>query len=293
MTELLGDVRRFNRTVTEHIGVLDDHYLGGGLTTAEARLLWEIGPTGSELRCLRARLDLDSGYLTRLVRTLTDAGLVTTAPSPADGRSRLARLTSKGLAERALLDERSDAVAQTVLDPLTESQRQELVAAMRTVQRLLATATVDIRPVDPEHPDARRCLAAYVTELNARSQVRFDPTTGSTAEPQEIRPPRGVMLVAYLRGTAMGCGALKHHEDGSPSDIKRMWVHEGARGRGVGRRLLEELERRAAEHGDSAVRLETNAVLVEAIDLYRSAGFVEVEPFNTEPFADHWFRKSL
>ena len=293
MASLVHDVRRFNRTVTEHIGVLDDHYLGRGLTTAEARLLWEIGPSGSELRSLRARLDLDSGYLTRLVRTLTEAGLVTTVASPADRRSRLARLTKKGLAERALLDERSDAVAQTVLDPLTEPQRQELVAAMRTVQRLLTTATVDIRPVDPEHPDARRCLAAYVAELNARSEVLFDPTAGSTAEPQEIRPPHGAMLVAYLRGTAMGCGALKHHEDGSPSDIKRMWVHEGARGRGVGRRLLEELERLAAEHGDSAVRLETNALLVEAIGLYRSVGYVEVEPFNEEPFADHWFRKEL
>jgi len=293
MSSLLGDVRRFNRTVTEHIGVLDDRYLGLGLTAAQARLLWEIGPTGSELRSLRARLDLDSGYLTRLVRTLTDAGLVTTVPSPADRRSRLARLTKKGLAERALLDERSDAVAQSVLEPLTQSQRQELVAAMRTVQRLLAAATVEMRAVDPEHPDARRCLAAYVAELNVRSEVPFDPAAGSTAKPEELRPPRGVMIVAYLRGTAMGCGALKHHGDGSPSDIKRMWVHEGARGRGVGRRLLEELERRAAEHGDSAVRLETNALLVEAIALYRSAGFVEVEPFNEEPFADHWFRKEL
>src|SRR3954462_5141590 len=120
MPSLLGDVRRFNRTVTEHIGVLDDHYLGGGLSAAEARLLWEIGPGGSELRSLRARLDLDSGYLTRLVRTLVDAGLVTTVPSPADRRSRLAQLTEKGLAERALLDERSDAVARSVLEPLTE-----------------------------------------------------------------------------------------------------------------------------------------------------------------------------
>ncbi len=292
MSSLVGDVRRFNRTVTEHIGVLDDHYLGRGLTAAQARLLWEIGPTGSELRSLRARLNLDSGYLTRLVRTLTDAGLVTTVPSPADRRSRLARLTEQGLEERARLDERSDGVAQAVLEPLTTSQREELVGAMRTVQRLLATATVEIRAVDPEHPDARRCLAAYIAELNARSEVPFDPATGSTAEPEELRPPRGVMLVAYLRGTAMGCGALKHYA-GAPSDIKRMWVHEGARGRGVGRRLLEELERHAVEHGDTAVRLETSDLLVEAIGLYRSAGFVEVAPFNEEPFADRWFRKEF
>ena len=293
MPSLVHDVRRFNRTVTEHIGVLDDHFLGRGLTPTEARLLWEIGPSGSELRSLRARLDLDSGHLTRLVRALTDAGLATVVPSPADRRSRLARLTRKGLAERAALDERSDEFAQGLLEPLTQAQQHELVEAMRTVQRLLATATVEIRPLDPDHPDVRRCLAAYVAELNERSEVPFDPKVGSTAEPAEIRPPRGVTLVAYLRGTVMGCASLKHHAGESVSDIKRMWVHEGARGRGVGRRLLEELERRAAEHGDDAVQLETSALLVEAIALYRSAGFVEVEPFNTEPFADLWFRKAL
>jgi len=293
MSSLVAEVRRFNRTVAEHIGVLDDHYLGRRLSSGEARLLWEIGSTGSELRSLRARLGLDSGYLTRLVRSLTNAGLVTTAPSQADRRSRFARLTEAGLAERAMLDERSDEVAGALLEPLTQAEQHELAAAMRTVERLLTAGAVEIRQVDPEHPDARRCLAAYFAELDARSGVPFDPATGSTAEPEELRPPRGVMVVACLRGTAMGCGALKHHADGSPSDIKRMWIHEGARGRGLGRRLLEELERRAAEHGAGAVQLETNALLVEAIGLYRSVGYVEVEPFNEEPFADHWFRKAL
>jgi ribosomal protein S18 acetylase RimI-like enzyme len=157
----------------------------------------------------------------------------------------------------------------------------------------LPAGDVEIRPVDPEHPDARRCLAAYFGELEARSHGPFDPSTGSTAEPDELRPPHGVLLLAYLRGTAMGCGALKHHPDGSSSDIKRMWVDARARGSGLGRRLLAELERRAVEHGDRAVQLETNALLVEAIALYRRAGFVEVAAFNDEPFADHWFRKDL
>jgi DNA-binding MarR family transcriptional regulator len=292
MPSRLGDVRRFNRTVTEHIGVLSDHFLGRGLNPNEARLLWEIGPSGSELRTLRARLGLDSGYLTRLVGQLVDRGLVRVTPSPADRRSRLARLTVKGLAERTRLDARSEEFAQGLLDPLTEEQQQELVAAMRTVQRLLAAGAVEIREVDPEHPDARRCLAAYYAELDARSGTHFDPDTGSTAHPDEVRPPHGVFVVAYLRGTAMGCGALKHHE-GGVSDLKRMWVHDGARGRGVGRLLLEDLERRAVEHGDSVVRLETNAVLEEAMGLYLDAGYVEVEPFNDEPFADHWFSKTL
>jgi DNA-binding MarR family transcriptional regulator/GNAT superfamily N-acetyltransferase len=285
-------VRRFNRTVTEHIGVLHDHYLGRGLTLGQARVLWEIGAAGTELRTLRARLGLDSGYLTRLVGQLAERGLVTTAPSPADRRSRVARLTRKGVTERRRLDDRSDALARSVLDRLEEPEQQQLAAAMRTVERLLTAGSVEVRDVDPEHPDARRCLAAYFAELEARSGAPFDPTTGSTAEPAEVRPPHGAFVVAYLRGVAVGCGALKHFS-GGVSDLKRMWVDEGARGRGVGRRLLEELEGRAVAHGDTVVRLETNAVLAEALDLYRRSGYVEVAPFNDEPFADHWLSKRL
>jgi ribosomal protein S18 acetylase RimI-like enzyme len=100
------------------------------------------------------------------------------------------------------------------------------------------------------------------------------------------------MLLAYLGGEPVGCGALKHHP-GAPSDIKRMWVADAARGLGLGRRLLTELEACAAANGARAVRLETNRNLHEAIALYRTAGYVEVAAFNAEPFADHWFEKRL
>ncbi len=98
--------------------------------------------------------------------------------------------------------------------------------------------------------------------------------------------------MAYLRDAPVGCGALKHFADGV-SDIKRMWVAEPARGLGIGRRLLTELEVRAGEHGTRIVRLETSRLLTEAIALYVSAGYVEVPAFNEEPFADHWFEKRL
>ena len=153
-------------------------------------------------------------------------------------------------------------------------------------------ALVQIRPVDPDHPDARACFRAYFAELDSRSDSGFDPAAGISAEPHELRPPAGVLLVAYLRTEPIGCGAVKHHDD-APSEIKRMWVAESARGLGVGRRLLRELEAEAARHGARAVRLETNRALAEAIALYRSAGFVEVPAFNDEPFAHHWFEKML
>jgi ribosomal protein S18 acetylase RimI-like enzyme len=90
----------------------------------------------------------------------------------------------------------------------------------------------------------------------------------------------------------MGCGAVKLHGS-EPAEIKRMWVAPSARGLGLGRRILKELERYARAHGASVAHLETNRALDEAIALYRSAGYVEVARFNDEPYADHWFEKVL
>lgn len=292
MVDQVRQVRSFNRTVTQRVGALNDRFLGRSRPMGEARVLWEIGTEGCEVGSLRSRLGLDSGHASRLLRALEADGLVRVEASPADRRIRVARLTPAGLSERALLDERSDDLAASILAPLDPSQRDEIVAAMRTVQRLLVTAVIEIRTVDPTDRDARRCVRAYFAELDRRSESGFDPAAGISAEPHELVPPAGRFLIAYLRGEPVGCGAVKHHP-GAPSEIKRMWVAESARGLGVGRRLLTELEADAVRSGASTARLETNRALVEAIALYRSAGYVEVPPFNDEPFAHHWFEKQL
>jgi DNA-binding MarR family transcriptional regulator/GNAT superfamily N-acetyltransferase len=289
---MVDEVRRFNRTITERVGALDDRFLGRDRPIGQARLLWEVGADGCELRSLRSRLGLDSGYMSRLLRSLEAAGLVTVVASEADRRARVVRLTPAGVAERELLDRRSDEFAWSVLEPLGDAQRQELVEAMRAVQRLLTMGAVEIRRVDPEHPDARRCIEAYFAELDRRSESGFDPAAGISAEPHELRPPSGVLLLAYLRDEAVGCGALKNRA-GAPSEIKRMWVADSVRGLGIGRRLLAELEAAALEYGARTVRLETNRNLTEAIAMYRRAGYVEVAAFNDEPFAHHWFEKPL
>lgn len=289
---LTDEVRSFNRIVTQRVGALDDHYLGRDRPLGQDRVLWEIGSEGCEVRALRSRLGLDAGHLSRLLRALDVAGLVVTELSTADARIRVARLTTPGLRERALLDERSDNLAKSILAPLDEAQRNELVEAMITVRRLLSTATIEIRPVDPDGADARSCLRAYFAELDRRSESGFDAVAGISAEPHEVTPPAGLFLVAYLRGEPVGCGAVKHHP-GEASEIKRMWVAEPARGLGIARRLLAELENDAVTSGASTAHLETNKTLVEAIALYRSAGYVEVPAFNEEPFAHHWFEKRL
>src|SRR5215207_485442 len=290
--EMVDQVRRFNRTVTERVGALNDHFLGLERPLGEARLLWEIGLEGCEVRLLRSRLGLDSGYLSRLLRSLEAAGLVTVAASGSDRRIRVARLTSHGRAARATLDERADDLARSLLAPLNSQQRERLVAAMGDVECLLTAASVEFTAVDPEHPDARYCLAEYVAELNRRSQRGFDPSVGATALPHEVRPPAGEFFVVYLHGEAIGCGAVKHHAD-APAEIKRMWIAPAARGLGLGRRLLEQLEACAIAGGARVARIETSAVLTEALELYRSTGWVEVPAFNDEPFADHWFEKAL
>ncbi|HEY8528029.1 MAG TPA: MarR family winged helix-turn-helix transcriptional regulator [Acidimicrobiales bacterium] len=288
-------VRRFNRVVAQRIGALHDRYLGCDRPLGEARVLWEIGEDGCDVRTLRERLDLDSGYLSRLLRSLEAAGLVNVGPSPGDGRVRTARLTPDGAAERAVLDERSDELARALLAPLDAARRGRLVAAMAEVERLLTAALVEVCEVDPGERDAQRCLAAYFAEIDARFATGFDPAASTAPDVDGFRPPHGAFLVARLRGEAVGCGALRFSgPDGTgPTDLKRMWVAPEARGLGLGRRLLGELEARAAARGSRVVRLDTNATLTEAMALYRSSGYREVPPFNDEPHATHWFAKTL
>src|SRR4051794_29719228 len=127
---MVEQVRRFNHTVTQRIGALHDGFLARDRPLGQARLLWEIGPDGRGLRELRARLDLDSGYLSRLLRSLENDGLVAVERSDTDKRVRTVRLTGDGRSERALLDRRSDDAAASILGPLSGSQRTRLIGAM-------------------------------------------------------------------------------------------------------------------------------------------------------------------
>ena len=288
----IAQVRRFNRIVTERVGALNDHFHARALSLSEARVLWEIGAEGRDVRALRAQLELDSGYLSRLLRSLEAVRLITVGAKPSDKRIRIARATRKGRAELAVLDRRSDEVASSILATLSADQQARLVAAMGDVERLLTAGMVEVAQIDPAHPHARYSINQYFLELKRRFETGFDPSKSIPADEDSLRLPKGLILAATLRGEPIGCGALKFHKD-EPADVKRMWVAPSARGLGIGRRLLTELEKLATKHGVKTLRLETNKTLVEAISLYRSAGFVEVSRFNDEPYAHHWFEKSL
>jgi len=289
-TAQLQQVRRFNRTVTGRIGVLSDDYLGSGRALGEARLLFEIGRDGANVRDLRARLSLDSGYLSRLLRSLEKQGLATSQRATEDARMRRVTLTPKGRKEWSVLDRHSQELAVSLLAPLGERQRERLLAAMAEVERLLRASSVTIEPADPGTVDARLCIEAYFRELQERFETGFDPARSISASPAELVPPAGLFLLARLDGQPVGCAALKV-EGGRVGEIKRMWVALSARGLGIAQRLLDALEEHAIGIGLKVLRLDTNRSLSEARALYARNGYVEIAPYNDNPYADHWYEK--
>ncbi len=292
VTDDIEQVRRFNRTVAQRIGVLDERFLGRGRPFGESRVLFEIGESGIQVRELRVRLGLDSGYASRLLRALESEGLIETRAATGDARVRFASLTDKGRREWREIDRRSDGVARSILEPLDRKRREELISAMHRIERLLRASAVVITAQPADSIVARWCLQQYFDLLEARFDGGYDPANAQPADAHEFSPPKGVFLVARAAGEPVGCGALK---TAAPAlgEIKRVWVAESARGLGIGQRLLDELETASRGMGHTRIRLDTNKSLTEAQALYLKNGYVEVPPFNDDPYPDHWFEKVL
>jgi DNA-binding MarR family transcriptional regulator/N-acetylglutamate synthase-like GNAT family acetyltransferase len=284
-------VRSFNRLVTRQVGALNDRYLGRR-PLGESRVLFEIGPDGATARDVRARLGLDSGYLSRMIRSLERDGLVEKRPNPADRRTTRLCLTRAGRSEMRDLDRISDELASSALAPLTGEQRERLLRAQAEVRHLLAISMVAIAAEEPSSADARWCLAHYFAELRERFEDPFDPGRTLPADRQDLVPPSGAFLVARFNGQPAGCGALKTLTPGV-GEIMRMWVDRAHRGLGIGPRILDALELRATALGHHTVRLYTNRSLGEAKRMYRRHGYAEIDRYNDDPYADHWFEKRL
>ena len=194
----VADVRRFNRVVTQRVGApLDDRFLARDRPLGEARLLWEIGEHGCEVRMLRSRLGLDSGYLSRLLRSLEDSGLdqgragraatggpTRTGPPDGPGPARV---------DRARSPQRSVSQLSFLAPLLNDKQRGRLVAAMNEVERLLTAGTVEIAPVAHPGPTPTRGIAwaEYFAEIDRRFEAGFDPEASLPAGDAELSPPAG------------------------------------------------------------------------------------------------------
>lgn len=282
-------VRDFNRYYSQRIGLLTDRYLGQGRPLSEARLLYEIG-TGASVRDLRTRLDWDSGYLSRSLRSLEAQGLAQLRPHETDRRVRIVELTEAGRAELDELDRRSTAAASKLLEPLTPAQRDDLITAQGRTRRLLRLAAVVVELVDADSAAARRCLTEYAAELSVLFPEGYD--SGALVRPTEVSGPGGAFLVAYEQGRPVGCGGVRTYRPGV-GEICHLWVHADARGLGLGRRLLGEVERQAVARNLRTVRLGTHRVLTEAAALYRTAGYREIPSYGDSPYNQLCFERTV
>jgi len=289
----IEQVRRFNRLVTRRIGVLSDDYLSRGRPLGEARLIFEIGASGGMgLGRLRNMLGLDSGYMSRLLRSLEAQEMIEVRRKPGDGRAREVVPTAKGRKEFAAYDSRSAKFARSMLSPLGEAQRERLVAAMAEIERLIRASFVTIADESPRSADGRWCREQYFAELARRFDGGFDTATGDPSDSADLLPPSGSFLVARLDGEPVGCGGLKTL-DRETGEVKRVWTAASARGIGVAGRIMQRLEELAKEQGFARLRLDTNRSLTEAQALYRKLGYHEIGRYNDNPYAHHFFEKPL
>lgn len=279
----IARVRSFNRLVTRQAGVVGDRHLGRR-PFGQTRVLYEIGLEGAAPRDLRARLGLDSGYLSRVLGALRREGLVEMAADPADRRTKRLSLTRAGRAELGEINRISDELAAAMLAPLTGEQRERLLRAQDEVRRLLALSMFTVEPEEPRSADARWCLGHYFAELDERFEEGFDATVWPADATR--------LLIARIDGQPAGCGVLKTLNP-EVGEIARMWVDRPHRGLGLAKRLLIALEEQALELGFERVRLDTNRALDEAKAMYAGAGYVEIPRYNDNPYANHWFEKRL
>ena len=275
-TDHIGCVRSFNRTVTQRIGALNNSFLDLGRPLGEARLLYEIGPDGREVSVLREKLALDSGYLSRLLRSLERQGLVRTRRGAGDGRGRYVEPTRKGVDELEEYRRRSDGFARSLLLPLSSSQRHRLVAAMAEVERLMRAAAVEIKY---KNQIALRPSGVWKPLSRTRAAVRGRVKSGTALPlgPEKLIPPTGCFIVAYLDGAPIGCrGALETKgcqdremgRSGSPlpPGVSASAVAYSCRWRA------------SKEFGLGILRLDTNKALKEAQNLYRTSGYRRSRP---------------
>jgi DNA-binding MarR family transcriptional regulator/GNAT superfamily N-acetyltransferase len=286
----IARVRRFARAVTAEVGALDTCFLGRGRPLGAARVLNAIGAGRTEVGEIRTYLGLDSGLLSRLLRSLEEEGLVATGPHPADARRRTASLTGAGRREFEAYEALSDARAAALLRHAPRADA--LLVAMDCVAVALGRDAITVVETDPTSEPARACLAAYYAELAARFAGGFDVALSCDPEAAAMVRPRGVFLLAVADGLPVGCVGLKGG-GGPVAEIKRLWIDPAARGLGLAKRLMQAAETAARDLGVRTLRLDTSSALPEALALYRRSGWVEIDRFNDDPYPDHFFEKVL
>jgi DNA-binding MarR family transcriptional regulator/GNAT superfamily N-acetyltransferase len=288
----IAAVRRFNRFYTRQVGALDEGLLHSPLSLAEVRMLYELAhrdsPTAAELgRDLR----LDAGYVSRLVRGLEQRGFIERAPSPADGRQTLLRLTRDGRATFDDLDARASDEVAAVLAPLSDAQQRRLLEAIGTIEKLLGESPRDRTPyiLRPHRPGdmgwvVHRQAVLYAQEYgwNEEYEALIARIVADFIETFDAR--REYCWIAERDGDIVGSVfVVRHPEREGVAKLRLLYVEPSARGMGIGARLVSGVTRFARQTGYHTVTLWTNSVLVSARRLYEAEGYrlVDEKPHHS------------
>jgi DNA-binding MarR family transcriptional regulator/GNAT superfamily N-acetyltransferase len=283
MPSVVDDVPGLNRFYTRVLGLLRPDLAGSAFGLTEARVLFELAHRDDiAVSELRRELDLDAGYLSRILSGFTASGLATRAKSAADGRRQVVRLTEKGRRAFDELDRRQARAIDTLLAPLDDGQRTRLVAAMGQIRRVLSNQTpradVVLRPPQPGDLGwvVERHGARYAAEYgwDATFEALVARIVAEFAERRDTR--REAAWIAELGGERVGCVfcmASNNPEAEHTAQLRLLLVEPSARGAGVGSRLVDECLRFARRSGYRRITLWTNDVLLDARRTYQRAGF--------------------
>jgi DNA-binding MarR family transcriptional regulator/N-acetylglutamate synthase-like GNAT family acetyltransferase len=282
--ERVAAVRAFNRFYTARIGVLRDGLLSTPHSLSEARVIYELGQRDvTEVSDLRRELDIDAGFLSRLLARLQRQGLVARERSTKDARRRQIRLTDEGTRAFQELDRRSATEIGELLDALPDEDQRRLVAAMDAVRAVLDHGRRDNEAVvlRPAHAGDFGWIVQRHGALYAR-EYGWDETFEAlvariVADHLEQRDPRhDAAWIAEVDGERSGCVLCVKRDEGV-AQLRLLLVEPRARGRGIGARLVEECLRFARRAGYRRITLWTNDVLHDARRIYERAGFALVE----------------
>lgn len=289
-TSDIAAVRTFNRRWTEVLGLLDKDLLQTDHSLAEARILFELARgQATERSQLLGRLGMDPSFLSRVLRRLESDGLVSSTPSPEDGRALDISLTSAGHDAFAILDERSTEQIDRLLAPLTADQMSIVTESMALISRLIdppaEQGMVDLRGLEPGDLGwvVQRHGAIYADEYQWDSDFEALVARIVADFRQDFRPERENAWIAELDGARAGCVFCCEREP-DVAQLRILLVEPWARGHGIGSRLVSECIDFARSAGYSRMMLWTNDILVSARRIYEAAGFELVEEESHHSF---------
>jgi DNA-binding MarR family transcriptional regulator/GNAT superfamily N-acetyltransferase len=294
-------VRRFSRFYTRRIGVLEESLLGSGLTLSEGRVIFELGRRGEwTAGGMATELGLDAGYVSRLLGALEKRRLIARRPSESDGRQAIVSLTQRGRERYEFLDARSKEDIAALLAPLAPPDRRRLLAAMASIEALMGDAAAPSVPyiIRPHRPGDIGWVISRHGALYAEEYGWDETFEGFVAEIagafiKSFDAKRERCWIAEREGEIVGSVFLVKGPDEHTAKLRLLYVEPGARGLGIGARLVEECARFARAAGYRGIALWTNSVLVSARRIYEAAGYrlVKSEPhrsFGQDLIGETW-----